>query len=138
MYYEWEEPWSDNLEGVLIDEVIDFSSARFPGEVGDIRNVLQKRGGMIVHLEGWEIDREYGFEKPDHVDWVTPMTTFNRKAGAFVVYGNEPSLGMAYVDVCMVVRIGKAGTRLEYPTLAQLKRVTQREDRTSSFWRRND
>ena len=72
------------------------------------------------------------------MDWVTPVTTFNRKTGAFATYGNEAILEMVYGDVCLVVRIGKAGRRLEYPTLAQLKRATQQVDRTSAFWRRND
>jgi hypothetical protein len=137
LYYEWEPPWCDNLEGVLIDEVIDFSHVRFPGEVGDIPIILRRRGGIIVHREGWEIDTKFGYESPEHVDWVTPVTTFNRKTGAFATYGNEPFLNMAYGDVCLVVRIGKAGSRLEYPTLEQLKRAARMEDQTSRFWRRS-
>lgn len=137
LYYEWKTPWSGNLEGVLIDEVIDFSLEQFPGEVADVPNLLRERGGMIVHREGWRIDTKYGHDSPEHVDWVTPVTTFNRKTGAFATYGNEPSLDMAYGDVCLVVRIGKAGRRLEYPRLAQLKRVARREDRSSAFWQRS-
>ncbi|KAF8495736.1 hypothetical protein F5888DRAFT_1615515 [Russula emetica] len=87
LYYEWKPPSSDNLEGVLIDEVIDFSCARFPGEVGDISNLLRQRGGIIVHREGWEVDRTYGYETPEHVDWVTPVTTFNLGLPQF---GSEP------------------------------------------------
>ncbi|KAI0276031.1 hypothetical protein BGY98DRAFT_935363 [Russula aff. rugulosa BPL654] len=138
LYYEWEPPWSAHLEGVLIDEVIDFSCVRFPNEAGDFAYVLREKGGLMVHRDGWGIDRRFGCETPEHVDWVTPVTTFNRKTGAFATYGNEAILEMAYGDVCLVVRIGKAGRRLEYPTLAQLKRATQQVDRTSAFWRRND
>jgi hypothetical protein len=140
LYYEWKPPWSKDPEGVLIDEVIDLSRARFPGEVGDIPVVLLQKGGMSIHREGWGIDRRCGYETPEHVDWVTPVTTLNRKTDAFATYGNEPELNMAYGGVCLVVRIGKAGSRLEYPTLAQLKRVAQREElvRNSAFWRRSD
>ncbi len=48
------------------------------------------------------------------VEWATPLTMFSRKESAFATYGNEPMLNVAYGDVCLVVRIGKAGERLAY------------------------
>ncbi|KAH9987091.1 hypothetical protein BJV77DRAFT_1145484 [Russula vinacea] len=59
-------------------------------------------------------------EKPEQVEWVTPRTTFNRQEGAFISYGNEATLDWIYGDVCLVVRIGKAGDRLAYPIVAEL------------------
>ena len=134
LYYEWEPTWIDSFEGVLIDEVLNLSYVRFPGEVADIPYVLGKKGGIIVHQEGWEIDENFGYETPERLDWVTPVTAFNRKTDSFATYGNEPTLTTAYGDVCLVFRIGKAGRRLEYPTLEELKMVTI--PRTSAFWRR--
>ena len=49
------------------------------------------------------------------VEWVTPPETLNRKGSAFATYERVPALNVAYGDVCLVVRIGKAGERLAYP-----------------------
>lgn len=68
LYYEWEPPWSAHLEGVLIDEVIDFSCVRFPNEAGDLAYVLREKGGLMVHRDGWGIDTRFGCETPEHVD----------------------------------------------------------------------
>ena len=48
---------------------------------------------------------------------------FNRQMDAVVIgyAGNEPALEWAYGDVCLVIRVGKAGNRLAYRTVAQLK-----------------
>jgi len=48
------------------------------------------------------------------VDWVTPVKALNPKSGPFMTHGNKLSLNMLYVDMCMVVRIGKAGRGLKY------------------------
>ena len=58
----------------------------------------------------------------EEVEWVTPMTAINQKEDAYIHYGNESTLDFIYGEVCLVVRIGKAGDRLAYPTVAELKR----------------
>ena len=42
---------------------------------------------------------------------------------------NEPGMDWAYGDVCLVVRVGKAGDRLAYRTVAQLERAYEKSDR---------
>jgi hypothetical protein len=64
------------------------------------------------------------------VEWVTPLTTYNRQEDAFATYGNEATLSWAYGDVCTIVRIGKAGDRLGFPTVDQVRRAYQQS------WRR--
>ena len=78
---------------------------------------LPEHGGFVFRLEGAHSEPEVG----EVLHWATPLTTFNQQSSAYVWYGNEASLGLAYGDVCLIVRIGKAGERLAYPTVAQLK-----------------
>ncbi|KAF8504386.1 hypothetical protein F5888DRAFT_1630847 [Russula emetica] len=51
-------------------------------------------------------------------------TVYNRQKEAFACYEDE-SLTWEYGDVCMIARIGKAGDRPTYPTVAQVKKVYQ-------------
>jgi len=134
MYYEWETP-HDKLEGAVIDKVIDFKHTN----LSDITRVVRDRGGIVVCQENWKIDEEYGYENPERVEWVTPVTTFNRKERAFATYGNEPTLEVVYADLCLFVRIGKVGERLVYPSSSQLRKEWDKERRTgrmSAFWTR--
>ncbi|KAH9956379.1 hypothetical protein BGW80DRAFT_1388114 [Lactifluus volemus] len=62
--------------------------------------------------------RELGFRpmlyihyKEEDVTWVTPETPFNAFKSEFTAYGNEPSLGLAYGNLCLIVRIGRLGKR---------------------------
>ena len=135
MYYEWERP-SGLLEGVVIDKVIDFKHRS-----RDITKVVREEGGIVVRQENWEIDDQYGYDNPERVEWVTPVTTFNRKERAFATYGNEPTLEVAYADLCLFVRIGKAGERLMYPSGSQLRKEWNKErepetETSSAFWSR--
>jgi len=134
MYYEWTTP-SGLLEGAVIDKVIDFNRTAQWGSTVDISRVVRKKGGIVVCQENWEIDEDYGSENPETVEWVTPVTTFNRKEGAYATYGNEPVLEFAYADLCLFVRIGKAGERLVYPSRSQLRKEWEEERKTSGFRR---
>ena len=136
MYYQWETP-SGILEGAVIDKVIDFNNTAQWSSVMDITRIVREKGGIVVCREDWEADEEHGYDNPERVEWVTPVTTFNRKKGAWATYGNEPMLAVAYADLCLFVRIGKAGERLVYPSGSQLEKERKEEDKTSSdFWRR--
>ncbi len=118
LYYEIEDC---DIQGSLIDKVADLSDADYDsdGDVGDITKVIREEGGIVVQQEGWSrlppSPRERKEMPEETVEWVTPVTTFNRKGSAFPAYGNSPTLKVVYGDVCLVVRIGKAGERLAYP-----------------------
>ncbi|KAI0302514.1 hypothetical protein BC826DRAFT_965854 [Russula brevipes] len=93
----------------LIDRVLDFESC------GELEAPIR----FLLYHEGVAIRLNRKIVTP--VNWVTPVTTFNSLSSAYVHYGNEASLGMAYGNLCLIVRIGKMGERMLYPTVAQLK-----------------
>jgi hypothetical protein len=109
----------DSKQGVIIDKVADF-----PEDEGSGRDSqLLQLGGMLVRDSTQ--DYRYGTGHREQVEWVMPVTEFNRQKGPFLHFGNndKASLRWAYGDVCLIVRIGKAGDRLAYTTVAELKRV---------------
>jgi len=127
MYYE-SEKYDSNISGAVIDKVLD-SSEWGLNQDSDTISVLLDEGGIGV-CEGEDpgrYDDEYENSKNmERVEWVTPVTTFNRHQSVLGLYGNQPSLEMAYADLCMFVRIGKAGERLLYPSVSQLKKEWER------------
>ena len=106
LYYAKEE----GPEGVIVGDVINFEEM-YCYEDDDAATIVEKAGGILVSEEDGE---------PEYMEWVTPMTTFNRQEGVYPSYGNEPSLTWAYGDVCLVVRIGRAEERLGYATVSEL------------------
>jgi hypothetical protein len=125
MHYEWT-TLNDFREAAVIDKVMDFTRLRkWPGPV-DITKVVREEGGIVVFQEGWEID-PVGYENPEKVEWVTPVTTFNRKESTFATRAYESMLEVACADLCLFVRIGKAGERLVYRTVSQLNKELVRE-----------
>ncbi len=114
LYYETQPYGCPFTEAGLIDRVMQSEGSP---EVDNFIRELPHYGGFVIRLEA-------AHGKPEVVEvlhWVTPVTTFNRQSSAYVTYGNQAELGLAYGDVCLIVRIGKAGERLGYPTVAQLK-----------------
>jgi hypothetical protein len=116
--------------GVIVDQLSGFCVAYDSEE--SISHILQnEQGGIRVCQDGAEIFEDcycHRCGSIETVEWVTPMTVYNRQKEAFVSYddGNELSLNWAYGNVCMIVRIGKAGDRLAYPTVTQVKNAYQR------------
>jgi hypothetical protein len=120
VYYDEDED-NEALQGAMVDKLIDFYDVYGEETVLDI---VQGQGGIpVCQDDDGEMDEDFEYTDPEPVEWVTPLTTYNRREGAFASYGNEPTLNWAYGDVCMIVRIGKAGDRLAYPTVAQVGRV---------------
>jgi len=115
LYFESElDDDNDFVEAGLIDRVIQSDGSP---EVDNFISELPDHGGFVIRLEGADSEPEV----VEVLHWVTPVTTFNRQSSAYVMYGNQAELGLAYGDVCLIVRIGKAGERLVYPTVGQLK-----------------
>jgi len=128
MYYEWQTYWRDSVRGALIDHRVDFDDCGRAPEEFDLSQAVLDEGGILVSrgdtYRGPGEDNEY--ERPMKVDWVTPVTTFNRQESAYISYGNEPCLELTYWDLCLIVRIGKVGERLMYPTTAQSRKESRR------------
>jgi hypothetical protein len=120
LYYDEDgEETIDQITGAIVDKLIDFDNVY--DEVL-VPAIVKRKGGIRVHQGGAEMDGYSASEDPEAVELVTPLTTYNRQQGAFASFGNEATLNWAYGDVCMIVRIGKAGDRLMYPRVAQAKR----------------
>ena len=110
--------YSNPIKGAMVDHLIYFDGTYCEETVLD---VVQGQGGFLVRQDGKRMDDDCD-EDSEPIEWVTPVTTYNRQKGAYASYGNEVSLTWAYGDVCMIVRIGKAGERLAFPTADQVKR----------------
>jgi hypothetical protein len=66
--------------------------------IEDLAEWLKDLGGIAIPYD-------------EEVTWVTPETAFNAFESAFVAYGNEPYLSLAYRNLCLIVRIGSVGNR---------------------------
>jgi hypothetical protein len=130
--------------GVMIDKLVDFPSwmdAFCAHEGPQVDDVVQMEGGVLAIPEGVPIENsplQYLDSEvviPEGVEWVTPATQFNCQKDAVVIgyAGNEPAMDWALGDVCLVVRVGKAGDRLAYQTVAQLKRAYEISDRRNEL-----
>jgi hypothetical protein len=112
LYYR-DEYDDEGHEGVIIDKL-----AKWPREGGDTRDsILLQEGGLSVSDSSPD---QSSREDREQVEWVTPVTEFNRQKSAFLYYGNSSSLNWAYGDVCLIVRIGAAEDRLGYTTIEEL------------------
>jgi hypothetical protein len=121
LYYEWR----GSPLGVIIDKVIDFDEGLPLDDGDDLVDIAQKEGGILVAQGGTNrgdaIELDERFDSPELLEWVTPMTTFNRQVDAYSTYGEKNlELRWVYGYVCLIVRIGKARDRLAYPTVAEL------------------
>ena len=130
LYYEWR----GSPLGVIIDKVIDFDEGLPLDDGDDLVDIAQKEGGILVAQGGTNrgdaIELDERFDSPELLEWVTPMTTFNRQVDAYSTYGEKNlELRWVYGYVCLVVRIGKAGDRLAYPTVGELNRAMRLRNR---------
>ena len=109
--------------GVIVDQLSGTHNL-FDDEAPISRILHREQDGIMVGQDGEEIFGEdcYFSVETEFVEWVTPVTVYNGEKEGLVSYGNEPSLN-EYGDVCLMVRIGKAGDRLAYPTAAQVKKA---------------
>ena len=136
VYYDEGED-NDAFQGAMVDRLIDFDSV-CEGET--VVDAVQEKGGIPVREAGVEMHDDFDSMDAEPVEWVTPPPmTYNRQECAFVSYGKGPTLSWAYGDVCMIVRIGKAGDRLAYPTVAQMgkayrQRWHERYDHRLGYW----
>ncbi|KAH9978305.1 hypothetical protein BJV74DRAFT_982218 [Russula compacta] len=128
MYYQWGDDEYGTPESAIIDKVVGFEDENWLLEEDDFASKVHQKGGIMVYLE------DERFENCGPAVWVTPMTTFNCQERAHIQYGNEVTMAVAYGNVCFVVRIGGAGERLMYPTVARLKLEHERRIRESDTW----
>ncbi|KAI0258970.1 hypothetical protein BC834DRAFT_974667 [Gloeopeniophorella convolvens] len=103
-------------------------------QVEDLSRRIRYEGGLLIRNSSEFSDYD-GDETKEWIFWVTKLTAdLNRKETAFLAYGNEASMGMAYSYVCLIVRIGKAGDRKAYRTVAQLKQQWEDARKEKRIW----
>jgi hypothetical protein len=107
-------------EGVIVDVAVGFCAVF---EEYSVSEIAQAEGGILVRQDSGSIYEDPHGGPTESIEWVTPMTTYSRKEDAFVSRYDTTQMNWAYGDLCMVVRIGKAGDRLAYPTVAQVKKA---------------
>jgi hypothetical protein len=129
MYYQGDR-YSQDL---IIDKVIHFPDEAYNDDDQDLEGLVLQKGGILASREDQTIKSDPELGPPEQVEWVTPVTTFNRQEDGFISYGNEPSLTWVYGDVCLAVRIGKAGDRLGYPTVVEVKKAIQKRQAASEM-----
>ena len=123
--------------GMIVDKVLCFLNVSF--EHDDLQEsvceFIKEEGGILVREDGEDLldDPYCELEVPEPIAWVTPKTTYSRKKALFppgddseMDSGGEELMHPTYGDACMIVRIGKAGDRLGYPTVAQVERTYKR------------
>jgi hypothetical protein len=104
LYLHYKEKDCYRDETVLMDKVPELNG-RY---IEDLTDWLQGLGGIVIPGQ-------------EEVTWVTPETAFNAFESEFTAYGNEPELGLAYGNLCLIVRIGCLGKRRMYPAGTQIR-----------------
>jgi hypothetical protein len=114
----------DPPRGVIIDGLLDFEELNGHDRILDIACM---EGGIYVAPESWAVE-DSDSRTPQPMEWVTPATEFNAQKGAIQSSSEEDWQTVTWVcgNVCLVVRIGKAGDRLAYPTVAELDKAFMR------------
>ncbi|KAF8504387.1 hypothetical protein F5888DRAFT_1655292 [Russula emetica] len=125
MYYDGGDDFSEH-QGMILDKVVNLKNVFFdpdedPDEQPSAHEIIQAQGGILMRQDGgrfYEDDDLDSLMIPEPMEWVTPRTTYNHKEDGNELWG-YPISG----DACMIVRIGKAGDRLAYPTVAQIEKT---------------
>ncbi|KAI0317216.1 hypothetical protein OF83DRAFT_1059009 [Amylostereum chailletii] len=110
LFYKRERMWGSGADKTLMDKPVDFNYM----EERSFAGYVHKHGGIMVY-------QRYG--RPDEeVKWMTKANnSLNRHTREYVAYGNESHLSYAYGDMCMIVRVGKAGERTTYPSADEVR-----------------
>jgi hypothetical protein len=120
-YHEWEPDWAGELlhgQAVVFDEIVNFSAWRWEEDFS-IPDVVKWMGGQIMCPEDLQTDEDFNYSE-EVVVWVTPGTTSNRKESTFASPRERfADTNVAYGDLSLFVRIGKAGERLSYPRITR-------------------
>ena len=131
MYYD-ADYYHGSSEGVIVDVVVCFEQVFEEYTAGEI---ARAEGGIPVHQDDGRRYRSEsdGCPDPEPMEWVTPRTTYSEQEGIFVCRHTTRMVSGSGV-ACIIVRIGKAGDRLAYPTVAQVKKAYKQ----SGFGPRDD
>ena len=107
--------------GLIVNKVVDFECVLIEEVLANI--AYEEGGGYVIP----ECHQGHRMSPAEPLEWVTPMTTFNQTPDAFPTVDEytEPitvSFKRVIGNLCLVVRIGKAGERLAYQTVAERRK----------------
>ena len=114
----------DRHTGAIIQRVVDFPKEQYQEDI--VSFVCGKGGFPVIRKDPVERDwDDTRFGTPEELEWVTPVTVFNRQRDAVLYYvdSDAETSRLEYGNVCLVVRVGKAGERLAYPAVWELERA---------------
>jgi hypothetical protein len=126
LYFWYKE--SRNCQGAIIDDVLSTENAE--DEQYGIIDIIQNRGGTLVTQgrseEEFVNDRD---GPPEWVELVTPLLELNRQDCYYGGSQYRPGVYLAHGYLCLIVRIGMAGDRMAYPTVAEIKEACRKKSR---------
>ena len=103
--------------GIMIDKLVDFlrwMDALCSRQGPHIEEVVYLEGGILAYPEGGQIENDRFSEADirEGVEWVTPVTEFNRQTDAVTIgyAGNEPAVDWAYGTYVWWYALGKRVT----------------------------
>ena len=127
MYYEDSyDGRPTGAEGVIINRVFHFETVYHGDEYLPCEIILADGGISVQEGDGIYRDPDSDseqFKNPEPIEWVTPITTYSRQEGEYTSHEDTWKTLSAYGDLCMIVRIGKVGDRLAYPTVAEVEKA---------------
>ena len=95
---------NDSTNAVLLDAIVDLHSGS--QQIESILDELRYYYGgqrVVDHKEGFSVD-----DYSTTIVWARPLASTNKFKSAYMAYGNEASLGFAYGEVCLVVKVPPA------------------------------
>ncbi|KAG6887304.1 hypothetical protein C0995_016285 [Termitomyces sp. Mi166 len=78
-----------------------------------IHALCHQHGGHVIHEFGQPQPVDYDVDEEDFIKlaWVTPLTRYSTFSSHYITYGNEPSSGCEYADLCIAVKVGPFSNR---------------------------
>lgn len=77
----------------------------------EIQEYLDKHGTLVLAPEDYDEAYDEEEVKVPEIVWITPVTTFNQTESCYLAYGNQAEVGYLYGDFCLIVKVGKPGSR---------------------------
>lgn len=109
---ETEEGWVSHH--VMVDEITSLDDMRMDEGIAYCLSYKPHNGKVIYDL-GKSVPRDWrgpmDASQTAAVLWITPLTEYSHFDSPCVAYGNEPSVGHIYGDICLVVEVGSVGRR---------------------------
>ena len=116
--------YGNEYDAMVVHELIHIDEFIDEDQDDSVEKCIRQEGGTPVRQNDG-ILYQSDLYKPESVEWVTPLTTYTRIKNDYAECV-KTRIDCVYGKVCMIVRIGKAGDRLAFPTVAQIEKAYRR------------